>query len=257
VQQPLAIGQLGEAMGISRQAARQMADGLVERGYATFGTDDAGARRTLVVLTLMGKAYGRAIWMAQDALNERVRSRVSEADLAAADAVLRAVFPDDDARQRVDKRMPPLSERPLSGRRGLRIVARRQCSATSISGAENQPHDDLPVLGHRRPGLGRGCCLPERGSVPADGPHAAGEAALASELDHRLEVNLRVFSHLQMALGHLILPGARIFAIIRERAAHPAPLGRRLRGSGPAACPSASRQTRQPHQHHPISTKRD
>jgi len=50
LQQPLAIGQLGEAMGISRQAARQMADGLVERGYATFGTDDADARRTLVVL---------------------------------------------------------------------------------------------------------------------------------------------------------------------------------------------------------------
>jgi DNA-binding MarR family transcriptional regulator len=85
-----------------------MADGLVERGYATFGTDDADARRTLVVLTPRGKAYGRAIWMAQDALNETVRSRVSEADLAAADAVLRAVFP-DDARQRADKRMSPPS----------------------------------------------------------------------------------------------------------------------------------------------------
>jgi DNA-binding MarR family transcriptional regulator len=119
LQRPLAIGQLGEAVGISRQAARQMADGLVERGYATFGTDDADARRTLVVLTRRGKAYGRAIWMAQDALNETVRSRVSEADLAAADAVLRAVFPDDNARQRVDKRMPPPSESPLSGRHSL------------------------------------------------------------------------------------------------------------------------------------------
>ena len=112
LQRPLAIGQLGEAVGISRQAARQMADGLVERGYATFGTDDADARRTLVVLTRRGKAYGRAIWTAQDALNETVRSRVSEADLAAADAVLRAVFPDDKARQRVDERMPPPTGRP-------------------------------------------------------------------------------------------------------------------------------------------------
>ena len=102
LQQPLAIGQLGEALRVSRQAARQMADGLVERGYATFGTDDADARRTLVVLTPRGKAYGRAIWKAQDALNETVRSRVSDADLAAADAVLRAVFPDDNARPRVD-----------------------------------------------------------------------------------------------------------------------------------------------------------
>jgi DNA-binding MarR family transcriptional regulator len=127
---PLAIGQLGEALGISRQAARQLADGLVERGYATFGTDDSDARRTLVVLTRRGKAYGQAIWMAQAALNERVRSRVSEADLAAADAVLRAVFPDDGARQRVDERMPPLSESPLSGRHGLRIVAAR-CTVPS------------------------------------------------------------------------------------------------------------------------------
>jgi len=65
------------------------------------GTDDADARRTLVVLTPRGKAYGRAIWTAQDALNETVRSRVSEADLAAAESVLRAVFPDDNLRQRV------------------------------------------------------------------------------------------------------------------------------------------------------------
>jgi DNA-binding MarR family transcriptional regulator len=109
LRRPLAIGQLGEALGITRQAARQMADGLVERGYAAFGTDDADARRTLVVLSPKGKAYGRAIWTAQDALNETVRSRVSEADLAAADAVLRAVFPQDDARQQVDERLPPLA----------------------------------------------------------------------------------------------------------------------------------------------------
>jgi DNA-binding MarR family transcriptional regulator len=109
---PLAIGQLGEAMGVTRQAARQLADGLVERGYASFGTDPADARRTLVVLTASGKAYGRTIWMAQDALNERVRSRVGEADLAAADAVLRAVFPDGEARQRIDERLPPLTASP-------------------------------------------------------------------------------------------------------------------------------------------------
>jgi len=105
LQRPLAIGQLGEALGVTRQAARQLADGLVERGYASFGTDQADSRRTLVVLTASGKAYGRAIWMAQNALNEQVRSRVSEADLVAADTVLRAVFP-DEARQRLDERQP-------------------------------------------------------------------------------------------------------------------------------------------------------
>lgn len=111
---PLAIGQLGEALGVSRQAARQLADGLVERGYASFGTDQADSRRTLVVLTASGTAYGRAIWMAQDALNETVRNRVSEADLAAADTVLRAVFPDDGARQRVDERLPPPTRSPAN-----------------------------------------------------------------------------------------------------------------------------------------------
>ena len=112
LRRPLAIGQLGDALGISRQAARQLADGLVERGYASFGTDQADSRRTLVVLTPSGRAYGRAIWVAQDALNETVRSRVSEADLAAADAVLRAVFPDEKARQQVDERLPPPTGRP-------------------------------------------------------------------------------------------------------------------------------------------------
>jgi hypothetical protein len=42
LQRPLAIGQLGEAMGISRQAARQMADGLVER--AVFPDDNLRQR---------------------------------------------------------------------------------------------------------------------------------------------------------------------------------------------------------------------
>lgn len=64
------------------------------------------------MLTPSGKAYGRAIWAAQDALNETVRNRVSQADLAVADAVLRAVFPDDKARQRVDERLPPPAASP-------------------------------------------------------------------------------------------------------------------------------------------------
>jgi DNA-binding MarR family transcriptional regulator len=98
-QRPWAIGQLGEALGITRQAARQLADGMVERGYATFGTDPADARRTLVSLTPSGVRYARAVQDAQDVLNDTVRSRASAADLAAASRVLRAVFPGDQARE--------------------------------------------------------------------------------------------------------------------------------------------------------------
>jgi DNA-binding MarR family transcriptional regulator len=116
-QRPWAIGELGEAMGITRQAARQLADGMVGRGYATFGADPADARRTLVVLTPGGESYARAVWQAQDALNNALRDRVSAADLAAADAVLRAVFPGVHARRRVDESIPP--PRPETNRYDL------------------------------------------------------------------------------------------------------------------------------------------
>jgi DNA-binding MarR family transcriptional regulator len=110
-QRSWAIGQLGEAMGITRQAARQLADGMVERGYATFGTDPADARRTLVVLTPGGESYARAVRQAQDALNNALRDRVSAADLAVADVVLRSVFPGDQARRRLDESIPPPASR--------------------------------------------------------------------------------------------------------------------------------------------------
>lgn len=96
-----AIGELGEAMGITRQAARQLAGGLVKRGYATLGTDPADARRTLVVLTPSGEKYTAAVWQAQATLNEAVRARVSAADLAAAIRVLQAVLPDEEVSRRL------------------------------------------------------------------------------------------------------------------------------------------------------------
>jgi DNA-binding MarR family transcriptional regulator len=111
VRRPWAIGHLGEAMGVTRQAARQLADGMVERGYARFGTDPQDARRTLVVLTPSGESYARAVWQAQDALNNELRDRVSAGDLAVADAVLRAVFPGDQARRRLDESVPPPAPR--------------------------------------------------------------------------------------------------------------------------------------------------
>jgi DNA-binding MarR family transcriptional regulator len=103
---PWAIGELGEAMGITRQAARQLADGMVERGYATLGADPGDARRTLVALTPRGEAYARAVRRAQRGLNDALRRRVSAADLIAADRVLRAVFPADEVLRRLEEGMP-------------------------------------------------------------------------------------------------------------------------------------------------------
>jgi DNA-binding MarR family transcriptional regulator len=79
---------------------------MVERGYAVLEADPADGRRTMVVLTPGGEAYGRAVWAAQDALNDLVRRRVSARDLAIADSVLRAIFPGGERRRRIDRWMP-------------------------------------------------------------------------------------------------------------------------------------------------------
>jgi DNA-binding MarR family transcriptional regulator len=102
-QHPRAIGELGDAMNVSRQAARQLADGLVGRGYVTLGTDPADGRRTVVALTQTGEDYARAVWQAQDALNEGLRSRVTAAELAAAARVLRSILPGDRTTPRRDE----------------------------------------------------------------------------------------------------------------------------------------------------------
>jgi DNA-binding MarR family transcriptional regulator len=105
-QQPSALGRLGDAMGVTRQAAAKLAQGLVERGYATLEADPTDGRRTLVVLTRKGRVYARAVAAAQAALNEAVRARVSDQQLEAADAVLRSVFSNED-RPRVDAAVLP------------------------------------------------------------------------------------------------------------------------------------------------------
>lgn len=112
--QPCAIGQLGGALSVTRQAARQLADGLVGRGYASYAADPADARRTLVVLTARGEQYAAAVWCALDALNQAVYRQVGTADLAAADRVLRAVFAGDAETGQVAQRLPPPGPSPAS-----------------------------------------------------------------------------------------------------------------------------------------------
>jgi DNA-binding MarR family transcriptional regulator len=107
--QPMAIGRLGEAMGVTRQAARKLANGMVERGYAALAADPSDGRRTLIVLTPTGQAYAAAVAAAQDGLNNALRDGVSAEDLAAADRVLRTVFWSASVRRRIDEAVPPPS----------------------------------------------------------------------------------------------------------------------------------------------------
>ncbi len=96
---PMSIGRLGAALGVTRQAARKVADGLERRGFATLARDEVDTRQVNVELTPEGDAYADAVRTVIQDLNSAVVKRVRPADLAAADAVLRAVLADDHTRR--------------------------------------------------------------------------------------------------------------------------------------------------------------
>lgn len=97
------VGQLGAALGVSRQAARKVADGLQQRGYATTDRDPDDARQINVTLTAAGQAYAGAVIVVIEQLNREVIGRAGGAELIAADAVLRAAMFDDSTRQRASR----------------------------------------------------------------------------------------------------------------------------------------------------------
>ena len=116
-QGPLPVGQLGPGLGVTRQAARKVADGLEQRGYATTERDSRDTRQLNVTLTPAGRDYARIVAAVIAELNREVAWQVSPAQLAAADAVLRAALFDDSARQRASLLPPPGegNEAPVRG----------------------------------------------------------------------------------------------------------------------------------------------
>jgi DNA-binding MarR family transcriptional regulator len=111
---PLPVGRLGADLGVTRQAARKFADALEQRGYATTERDARDTRQLNVTLTPAGRDYARAIFTVTEELNREIAGRVSPAQLAAADAVLRAALFDDSARHRADH-VPPPPAQPSGG----------------------------------------------------------------------------------------------------------------------------------------------
>jgi DNA-binding MarR family transcriptional regulator len=109
--EPLPVGRLGAVLGVTRQAARKIADALEQRGYATIERDSRDARQLNVILTPAGREYARAVITVTRDLNREVAERVSPDQLAAADAVLRAGLFDDSARQRASRLPSPRDPR--------------------------------------------------------------------------------------------------------------------------------------------------
>jgi DNA-binding MarR family transcriptional regulator len=104
---PSPIGQIGAALGVTRQAARKFVTGLEQRGHVVTVRDASDARQVNVALTPRGDRYARAIEEAIDALDRRLEGRIEPAQLLAADAVLRASLPDQDAREQAMRLVPP------------------------------------------------------------------------------------------------------------------------------------------------------
>jgi DNA-binding MarR family transcriptional regulator len=85
------VGRLAGALGVSRQAARKVVDGLERRGFATTMRDEADGRRLNVVLTSRGTAYADAVVAAVVSLNRDFESHVDPGGLEVAREVLSAV----------------------------------------------------------------------------------------------------------------------------------------------------------------------
>jgi DNA-binding MarR family transcriptional regulator len=104
---PVPVGQLGTALGVTRQAARKAADALQQRGFAATRRDPRDSRQLNVTLTPAGQDYARAVIAVIGELNREVARRAEPAQLVAADAVLRAALFDASARQQAARLARP------------------------------------------------------------------------------------------------------------------------------------------------------
>jgi len=104
---PVPVGRLGAGLGVTRQAARKVAEGLEQRGYARTERDVRDSRVLNVVLTAQGSAYARVMTEVIHDLNRDFCQQVDPAQLAAADSVLRAVLADDSALQSAASAISP------------------------------------------------------------------------------------------------------------------------------------------------------
>jgi DNA-binding MarR family transcriptional regulator len=95
------------ALGVTRQAARKFVTRLEQRGFVLTVRDASDARQVNVGLTRRGDQYARAIRRAIDALDRRLDQRVERVQLLAADAVLRASLPDQNAREQAMRLVSP------------------------------------------------------------------------------------------------------------------------------------------------------
>jgi DNA-binding MarR family transcriptional regulator len=64
------------ALGVSRQAARKVVGGLVERDLALVNIDAGDSRRRIVQLTSRGRAYAGTVLEVLDSLNDELATKI-------------------------------------------------------------------------------------------------------------------------------------------------------------------------------------
>jgi DNA-binding MarR family transcriptional regulator len=115
---PVPVGRLGTELGVTRQAARKVIDGLEQRGYVRTERDAVDSRVLNVILTPAGAGYARAVIEVIHALNREFCERADPAQLAAADTVLRAAIAGDSALQATASLIRPPAQPVERGRGG-------------------------------------------------------------------------------------------------------------------------------------------
>jgi MarR family transcriptional regulator, transcriptional regulator for hemolysin len=95
-EQPSALGEIAEIIGVSPQAVTKMADSLERRGYVERRDDDADRRRVVLHLTDRGRSYQEAVVEVVANLDDTFRASVPPADLEAAFRVLHIAIGDGD-----------------------------------------------------------------------------------------------------------------------------------------------------------------
>jgi DNA-binding MarR family transcriptional regulator len=88
---PTPLSELSGALGVTRQAARKVIEGLVARGYVRVERDRNDGRRLNVELTASGEDYASDLIDVIQAINEDLDGRIDPYDLVVAKAVLRVV----------------------------------------------------------------------------------------------------------------------------------------------------------------------
>jgi DNA-binding MarR family transcriptional regulator len=82
-QRPLSVGSLSRGLGVTSQAASQLIDVLVARGFVDRTADPADRRRIVLTLSARGAAAAETITAAVASVTRRVEATTSREDRAA------------------------------------------------------------------------------------------------------------------------------------------------------------------------------